>query len=69
MRHKVKRRKLSRKKGARNHLIRNLVASLILYEKITTTEAKAKEIRGIVDKLINIGKKGDLALLSGVFSF
>lgn len=60
MRHKIKGKKLSRKKGHRNHMIRNLVASLVLYERIITTESKAKEIKGITEKLINIGKRGDL---------
>lgn len=60
MRHRKKGRKLSRKKANRDHLIRNLATSLILYEKIKTTETKAKEVRGVVEKLINKGKKNDI---------
>jgi len=53
-------RKLSRKLAHRNHMIRNLATSLILYEKIITTSAKAKEIKPIVERVINIGKSNDL---------
>ena len=41
-------------------MYRNLVTDLLGYEKITTTEAKAKEARGIAEKMITLGKKGDL---------
>ena len=61
MRHRKKGRKLSRKKANLDHLMRNLATSLVLYEKIKTTEAKAKELRGIVEKLINKGKNQDLS--------
>jgi len=60
MRHRKKGRKLSRKKAHREHLMRNLATSLILYEKINTTEAKAKELKGMVEKLINKGRKNDI---------
>lgn len=53
-------RKLSRKNKHRTQTIRNVAQSLILYEKIKTTEAKAKEVRSLVEKSINIGKKNDL---------
>lgn len=53
-------RKLGRKKDNREHMLRNLVTSLILYEKIKTTEPKAKEVKSIIDRIITIGKKGDL---------
>jgi large subunit ribosomal protein L17 len=42
-------------------LYRNLVADLVKYEKIVTTEAKAKEIRGLAEKMITLGKEGSLA--------
>ena len=42
-------------------MYRNLVADLIKYEKIVTTEAKAKEIRGLAEKMITLGKEGSLA--------
>lgn len=54
-------RKFGRKKQNREMMIRNLVTSLIIFEKVKTTQAKAKEIKPILDKLINIAKKNDLA--------
>jgi len=42
-------------------MYRNLVADLVKYEKIVTTEAKAKEIRGLAEKMITLGKEGSLA--------
>ncbi len=60
MRHLKKGRKLSRRSGSRKALLKNLACSVILYEKVKTTEAKAKEVKPIVEKLINIGKKKDL---------
>lgn len=59
MRHRKTNRKFSRTKDRRNALLRNLAVSLILYEKISTTKQKAKEVRKLIDKLINLGKKGD----------
>jgi len=41
-------------------MFRNLVTDLLGYEKITTTEAKAKEVRGLAEKMITLGKAGDL---------
>jgi len=61
MRHRVKKIKLSRSKGAKKALVRNLATSLILEGKIKTTLAKAKVAKSFVEKLINISKKGDLA--------
>ena len=60
MRHKIAGRKLDRSSGHRRALYRNLVTDLLNYEKVTTTEAKAKEIRGIAEKMISLGKKGGL---------
>ena len=60
MRHKVAGRSLSRDTGHRKALFRNLVTDLLAYEKIKTTEAKAKEIRGIAEKMITLGKNGGL---------
>ena len=56
MRHKVYGRHLSRTKNERTQLFRNLVRSLILHETINTTEAKAKAIKGVVDKLVTQAK-------------
>lgn len=61
MRHLKKGRKLSRRRGSRAALLKNLVRSLVKYGKIRTTEAKAKEIRPMVERLIARAKKGDLA--------
>ena len=54
-------RKLSRKHGPRIALYKNLTVSILRYEKVKTTEAKAKEIRGRVEKVISLAKRGDLA--------
>lgn len=61
MRHRKKGRKFGRTSGPRRALIKNLAASLILYEKIKTTDAKAKELRGYVENLITKGKSDSLA--------
>lgn len=52
---------LGRKKAHRTWLMRNLATSIILYERVVTTAAKAKEIRGVVDRVINLGKIDNLA--------
>ena len=54
-------RKLGRKADHRKALFRNLATDMIVYEKITTTEMKAKELRTIVDELVTLAKQGDLA--------
>jgi len=54
-------RKLGRKIGHRKSLMRNLAASLVLYEKIETTEAKAKDVKSYVEHMITISKAGDLS--------
>lgn len=59
MRHQKKIKKLSLKRDERKRLMKNLAASLILYEKIKTTEAKAKAIKPYVEHLITIAKKED----------
>ena len=61
MKKQKKGRKLSRKKDQRKALLKSLVTALILKEKIKTTEAKAKEFSGLVEKFITKAKKGDLA--------
>ena len=60
MRHKVAGRKLSRSSAHRRALYRNLVTDILGYEKIVTTEAKAKEVRRLAEKMITLGKKGSL---------
>lgn len=61
MAHRIDGRKLSRKQGPRIALFKNLTVSVLRYEKVRTTEAKAKEIRGRVEKMITLAKRGDLA--------
>jgi len=60
MRHKVAGRKLSRATDHRMALYRNLVTDLLRYEKIVTTEAKAKEARSLAEKMITLGKQKNL---------
>ncbi len=60
MRHKVAGRKLGRSSAHRRAMYRNLVTDLLGYGKITTTEAKAKEVRSLAEKMITLGKKGGL---------
>jgi large subunit ribosomal protein L17 len=61
MRHHNTVRKFGRKRGQRKALIASLAEALILKEKILTTEAKAKELRGFVEPLITAGKQNTLA--------
>ena len=61
MKKQKKGRKFSLKKDQREALFKSLITALILKEKIKTTEAKAKESSGLVEKLITKAKKGDLA--------
>ena len=60
MAHRIAGRKLGRPTDHRLALFRNLVTDLLQYEKIITTEAKAKEARIFADKMITLGKRGDL---------
>jgi len=69
MRHKIAGRKLGRATGHRRALFRNLVTDLLNYEKITTTEAKAKEVRGLAEKMITLGKDGELHSRRQALSF
>ncbi len=61
MRHKVAGRNLSRPSEHRWALYRNQVTSLLAHEKITTTEAKAREVRILAEKMITLGKDSSLA--------
>ena len=61
MRHRVGHRKLQRTSSHRAALFRNMSAALIKHEQITTTEAKAKELRPYVEKLVTRAKKGGLS--------
>ena len=61
MRHKLAGRNLSRSTEHRWMLFRNQVTALLTHEKIITTEAKAKEVRGLAEKMITLAKDGSLA--------
>jgi large subunit ribosomal protein L17 len=61
MRHRVGGRKLQRTSAHRAALFRNMAAALIKHEQITTTVAKAKELRPYVEKLVTLAKKGGLS--------
>jgi len=61
MRHRIAGRRLSRPTAHRWALYRNLVTDLFRYEKIVTTEAKAKEVRGLAEKMITLGKESSLS--------
>jgi len=61
MRHRIAGRKLQRTSSHRAALFRNMAAALIKHEQITTTVAKAKELRPYVEKLITLAKKGGLS--------
>ena len=60
MRHRISGRKLNRTSQHRNMLFRNMAQALIKHEQIVTTLPKAKELRGVVDRLITLAKRGDL---------
>jgi large subunit ribosomal protein L17 len=60
MRHKMSGRKLGRRSQHRKAMFSNMAASLIKHEQIKTTLPKAKEMRGVVEKLITLGKSGTL---------
>lgn len=60
MRHRKAGRKLGRSSGQRQALYRNLITEFLRHERIRTTEAKAKAIRAQAEKLISLGKRGDL---------
>ena len=60
MRHRMSGRKLNRTSSHRKAMFGNMAAALIKHEQITTTLPKAKEMRSIVDRLITLGKRGDL---------
>ncbi|KAA5603918.1 50S ribosomal protein L17 [Roseospira marina] len=60
MRHGMAHRKFNRTKGHRRALFANMAASLLKHEQIKTTLPKAKELRPVAEKLITLGKRGDL---------
>ena len=60
MRHRWGRRKLGRPTSHRHAMLRNMVTSLLEHEQIETTDAKAKEVRRVAERMITLGKRGDL---------
>lgn len=60
MRHQKAGRKLGRNSSHRKALFKNMVTSLFIHQQIETTDAKAKEIRSIAEKMITLAKRGDL---------
>ncbi len=60
MRHRKAKYKLGMGTSHREAMLRNMVTSLLEYESITTTDARAKAIRSVADKMITLGKRGDL---------
>jgi len=69
MRHRVSFRKLSRTHEHRRALLRNLVTSLFLHERIETTVAKAKEARRVAERMITFAKRGDISARRHVDSY
>ncbi|GAB6172255.1 50S ribosomal protein L17 [Paradesulfitobacterium aromaticivorans] len=62
-------RKLGRNTGHRGAMLRNIVTSLLKHERIETTEARAKELNAIAEKMITLGKQGDLAARRQAMSY
>ena len=60
MNHKIKGRKFNRYSGHRQAMFMNLTKSLLEHEQIVTTLPKAKDLRGVVERMITLGKKGTL---------
>jgi large subunit ribosomal protein L17 len=68
MANRIDGRKLGRKMGPRLALYRNLTVSVLRYERVKTTEAKAKEVQGQVERMITLAKRGDLSARRTVVS-
>lgn len=62
-------RKLGRNTGHRGAMLRNIVTSLLKHERIETTAARAKELNAIAEKMITLGKQGDLAARRQAMSY
>jgi len=69
MRHRKKGKKLGRERGPRKALFKSLAINFILYGKIKTTEAKAKAVKPIIEKLITRAKDNNLANLRLIYAF
>lgn len=69
MRHNKAGRRLGRTTSHRTAMFRNMVTSLLSHERITTTDAKAKELRSVAEKIITLGKQGDLHAMRQASSY
>lgn len=69
MRHNKSGRRLGRTTSHRVAMFRNMITSFLSHERITTTDAKAKELRSIADKMITLGKRGDLHAMRQAASY
>ncbi len=69
MRHRMSGRKLNRTSSHRKAMFANMTASLLLHEQIKTTKPKAKDLRTFIDKMITLGKRGDLHARRQALSF
>jgi large subunit ribosomal protein L17 len=68
MAHGINGRKLGRSSGHRSALYKNMTVSILRYERVKTTEAKAKEVQGHVERVITLAKRGDLSARRAVVS-
>ena len=69
MRHRVSGRKLNRTSSHRKAMFRNMVTSLLKHEQIRTTLPKAKELKPLVDRMVTLGKRGDLHARRQAYSY
>jgi large subunit ribosomal protein L17 len=69
MRHNIAAKRFDRPSGERSLMFRNLVTEILDHEKIVTTEAKAKAVRGMAEKMIGLGKEGSLHSRRQALSF
>jgi large subunit ribosomal protein L17 len=69
MRHRNKTKTLGRKAPARKALIRDMVTSVVTYERVTTTLGKAKVVRPVLEKMITTAKRGDLSARRMLLAF
>ena len=69
MRHRLGLRKLNRTSSHRKAMLSNMAVSLLIHEQINTTLPKAKEMRRIADKMISLGKRGDLHARRQAFAY
>lgn len=69
MRHNKRSRRLGRRTDHRLSMLKNLATSLIVHKRVFTTHAKAKEVQRLVEHMVNLAKKGDLAAKRQVFRY